>query len=349
MNKTIYSQLDSRWSDKPYPTTNSSFGGNGCGPCAVTHVAIEQKAKANWTPNKLRKWMIEKGYAVSGQGTKWSGIEAALKYIGHERVVWIGRNDPMSDAWNELNRGNRMGVLLVDNSKTPDGTVWTASGHYVAFIKYKREEDGRHYFYIKDSGFRQHNGWYCYEKSLKGALPQMWIVEKLPTVQQKMVTWAKKIAADNSFKYVHYDKNDPKTRKCPICNNYPKGKYHGFYCTRWNYSVWKHGGGLPIKCIDAPNNGQIEKIYNAKTDAQALKLAKQIFKLKDIKVIRNKKGIPQDELKAGDSCYYFNGSTCQHAFLYIGGGKMIDANSLKDGIAVRKAMSCKVAIRYTGK
>jgi len=350
MNKTIYSQLDSRWSDKPYPTTNSSFGGNGCGPCAVTHVAIEQKAKANWTPNKLRKWMIEKGYAVSGQGTKWSGIEAALKYIGHERVVWIGKNDPMSDAWNELNRGNRMGVLLVDNSKTPDGTVWTASGHYVAFIKYKREEDGRHYFYIKDSGFRKHNGWYCYEKSLKGALPQMWIVEKLPTVQQKTVAYAKKIAKDAFFHYVHWKKDDPKTKQCPICHDVDKkSKYYGTYCTIFPILCWHHGGGIKIKCDKAPNNGQIERIYNAKTDAAALKLAQQYFGIKDIKVIRSKKVLPQTKLQPADSCYYFNGGTCQHAFLYIGNGKMIDANSLKDGIAVRKAMSCKVAIRYTGK
>lgn len=177
-------------------------------------------------------------------------------------------------------------------------------------------------------------------------------VAKPKTKQQKMVDWATKIAKDNSYHYVHYDKNDPKTRRCPICNKYPKGKYHGFYCTRWNYSVWKHGGGLPIKCINAPNNGQIEQIYKAKTKAEALKLARKYFHLKDIQVIRSSGNLSQKVLKAGDACYYFKGSTCQHAFFYIGNGKMIDANSYKDvskQIAVRKAMSCKVAIRYIGK
>lgn len=169
------------------------------------------------------------------------------------------------------------------------------------------------------------------------------------TAQQKMVDWAEKIAKDNSFIYVHYDKNDPKTRRCPICNDYPKGKYHGFYCTRWNYSVWKHGGGLPIKCIDAPNNGQIEQIYKAKTNAEALKLARKYFKLQDIQVIRSKSNLAQSKLKPGDACYHFSGSTCQHAFIYIGNGKMVDANSVKDPIAKRNAMSCKVAIRYVGK
>lgn len=168
------------------------------------------------------------------------------------------------------------------------------------------------------------------------------------TVQEKMVAFAEKIAADNSYIYVHWKKDDPKTKQCPICHKFPKGKYHGFYCTRWVYSVWKHGGGLPIDCDKAPNNGAIEKIYNAKTNAEALKLARKYFRIQDIQVIRSKKGIAQKALKPGDACYYFKGSICQHAFVYIGKGKMIDANSLKDGIAKRKAMSCKVAVRFIG-
>ena len=157
MNKTIYKQLDSRWSDLPYPTKNSTFGATGCGCCACTHVAIEQPWKADYTPNTLRPWMIKKGFAEAGHGTTWSGITETLKHIGHKNVVWIKKSDPMSKAWAELNKGNRIGVLLVDNSKTKDGTYWTSSGHYVMFYKYAYE-GGKHYFWIKDSGFRSHNG-----------------------------------------------------------------------------------------------------------------------------------------------------------------------------------------------
>lgn len=115
--------------------------------------------------------------------------------------------------------------------------------------------------------------------------------------------------------------------------------------------MWKHGGGLAIKCIYAPNNGMIERIYNAKTDGQALKLARSYFKLRDIKVIRSKRNLSQKLLKPGDLCYYFSGSTCKHAFVYVGNGKMIDANSYTNEskqIAKRTAMSCRVAIRYIG-
>lgn len=178
MSKVIFKQLDSKWSSLPYPTKASSFGGNGCGCCACTHVAIEQPWKSDWTPATLRPWMVKKGFAVANQGTTWSGITETLKHLGHKNVVWVGRSDPMSKAWAELNKGNRIGVLLVDNSKTPDGTYWTASGHYVMFYKYKLE-NGKHYFWIKDSGGRNHDGKFCYERSIKGALPQLWIVEKI--------------------------------------------------------------------------------------------------------------------------------------------------------------------------
>ena len=177
-------------------------------------------------------------------------------------------------------------------------------------------------------------------------------VVKEPTKQEKMVAWAEKIAKDDSYIYVHWKKDDAKTKKCPICNNLPKGKYHGWYCTRWVLAPWVHGAGIKKKCGNPPNNGQIEKIYKAKDNTAALKLAREYLGIEDIKVIRNKSGISQKSLKAGDMCYYFKGSSCQHAFFYIGNGYMIDANSYSDKskqIAKRKAMSCKVAIRYIGK
>lgn len=182
MNPTIYKQLDSRWASKPYPTKASSFGGNGCGCCACVHVAMEQADKANWTPESLRPWMVNQGFAYVNQGTTWQGITATLKHIGHKEVVCVW-SAPMSEAWKELNKGNRIGVLLVSNGRTPDGTYWTSSGHYVAFTDYK-VEDGKHWFFIKDSGGRKHDGWFAYEKSIKGALPKLWIVERIGSEPQ---------------------------------------------------------------------------------------------------------------------------------------------------------------------
>ena len=176
MNKTIWKQTDSRWAKKAYPS-GSTVGGCGCGLLACTHVAMEQERYKNWTPDNLRAWMVGKGFALRGQGTKWEGITETLKYIGHSRVVRI-YNDPMSEAWKELNRGNRIGVLLFTGHKAPNGIRWTSSGHYVAFTGYK-VENGKHYFYTKDSGGRNHSGWYSYENSMKGCIAKLWIVERV--------------------------------------------------------------------------------------------------------------------------------------------------------------------------
>ena len=47
-------------------------------------------------------------------------------------------------------------------------------GHYVAFVGYK-EVNGKHYLYMKDSGGRKHDGWYCYETTMRGCINKIWV------------------------------------------------------------------------------------------------------------------------------------------------------------------------------
>lgn len=175
---------------------------------------------------------------------------------------------------------------------------------------------------------------------------------KEKTKPEKAVAYAKKLAKDDSWHYVVWNGSDKKTQQCPICRKFPKGKYHGFNCIRFVFACWKHGGG--IKCKD---EGGL--IYNALgnkllkvSKEEALKLAQKAIGCKEIKIIRNSKGIPQEKLKAGDACLNFNGNTYKHLFLYAGDGKMVDCgnwSNKKKQIAVRKALTCKIAIRYIGK
>lgn len=184
MNNTVLSQTDPRWSAKPYPKARvATVGGSGCGLLACVHVAREQASKANWTPNNLRSWMVDRGFAIVGQGTTWSGITETLKHIGHNEVVWVKRDEPISKAFKELEKGNRIGVILFNELKAPNGTQWTTGGHYVAFNAYKRAKDGRHLFHTQDSGWRHHSGWYSFEKSMKNCVSQMWIVERISEVK----------------------------------------------------------------------------------------------------------------------------------------------------------------------
>ena len=168
MNIHIYRQADRRWSSLPYPTYSSSFGGNGCGACAILHCIIEMNKYKNWTPANVQPYM--KQFAVNYQGTLWSGIPTAMKHYGLQDV----KNIPtMNQLWKELGKGNRVGVLLFGSRRGPDGTVWTGGGHYIAFVDYKVEK-GQHWLYLKDSGGRYHDRWWSYEKSMRGDVLQVW-------------------------------------------------------------------------------------------------------------------------------------------------------------------------------
>lgn len=185
MRSTIYRQYDSRWANLGYPTKSSSFSNNGCGCCSCTHLIIEKDKYKNYTPKNVRQYMVNQGFAVAHNGTTWDGITKTLEHYGFT-VKTPNIDYTMDDAWKELNKGNRAGVLLF-SAGSKGGVTWTSGGHYVAFTKYK-VENGKHWFYTKDSGARHNDGWHCYETTMKGLLPKIWIVE-LP--KAKTVTTTK--------------------------------------------------------------------------------------------------------------------------------------------------------------
>lgn len=172
MNPKIYRQADSRWGSLPYPTKAYSFAHNGCGCCAVTHCVIELPQFWNYTPADVRKYMVQ--YATKGHGTLWAGISKGLDHYGY-LVHWRSA-DSMADIFKAIEASPiKRGVILFGSTKGPDKTVWTTGGHYINFVDYKTDKDGKHWFYLKDSGGRHHDKWWCYEKSMKGDVRQVWI------------------------------------------------------------------------------------------------------------------------------------------------------------------------------
>lgn len=173
MNPKIFNQADPRWGSLPYKTAPYTVKGEGCGLCAVTHCAIETTKYWNYTPKDTIAFM--RSYATNGNGTEWLGIDKGLdKYLNNHQ-----RHYNMSSFWAEVKKGNRVGVILFGKGTAPDGTVWTLSGHYVAFTGYKYE-NGQHWLFTKDSSYRHLDGWHSYEKSMKGCIPDvLWTAELL--------------------------------------------------------------------------------------------------------------------------------------------------------------------------
>lgn len=118
--------------------------------------------------------MKQHGYAIRNNGTAWSGIPAAMKHFGLKDVKNVSK---MSDVWSYLSKGYCAVFLFRGGSR--GGVCWTTAGHYMAVTGYK-VKNGKHYLYMRDSGGRNHTGWYAYETTMKGLIPQIW-VGKVPT------------------------------------------------------------------------------------------------------------------------------------------------------------------------
>lgn len=174
MNPAIYRQYDNRWGNLPYPGRGAYLSDSGCGCLAVYHCAIELDKYKNLTVPQCRDYMVQ--YATVDDGTLWSGITEGLKHYGFS-VHWR-EADTMDDIFKELKGSCNCGVILFAKKNAsaygPDGTLWTTIGHYIAFSDYKIE-NGQHWFYMKDSGPRNHDGWYSFEKSMKGCCRNVWI------------------------------------------------------------------------------------------------------------------------------------------------------------------------------
>lgn len=166
MGYKTYKQADSRWGSKNY-NGSSTMATAGCGPTSVAMLAYAVDGKTD--PWDVAKFMKKNGYAIRNNGTAWSGIPAAMKHFGLKDVKNVTK---MSDVWKYMKKGYCAVFLFGAGSR--GGICWTTSGHYVAVTDYK-VSNGKHMLYTRDSGGRNHTGWYTYETQMKGLIPQIWV------------------------------------------------------------------------------------------------------------------------------------------------------------------------------
>ena len=162
-------QGDPQWASLPYRDLPYTVVKEGCGLCAVSMCA-------DLTPLDTIDYMRQ--FATNGNGTTWEGIDKGLdKFVGNHKRNYV--SESMTPLWDELAKGKRVGIILFGKGDSPDGTVWTTTGHYVQFDDYIYE-DGLHWFHTQDSGWRNHTGWFAYERSMKGCIPSIvWTARKM--------------------------------------------------------------------------------------------------------------------------------------------------------------------------
>lgn len=162
-------QGDPQWANLPYRDLPYTVVKEGCGLCAVSMCA-------DLTPLDTIDYMRQ--FATNGNGTTWEGIDKGLdKFVGSHKRNYV--SESMTPLWDELAKGKRVGIILFGKGDSPDGTVWTKTGHYVQFDDYVYE-DGLHWFHTQDSGWRNHTGWFAYERSMEGCIPSIvWTAKKM--------------------------------------------------------------------------------------------------------------------------------------------------------------------------
>ena len=165
---TIYKQYDSRWSRKNY-NGSSSIGTAACGPFSVANIIVDHKPI---NPMDVVKFMQKNGYAIRNNGTAWSGIPAAMKHFGMTDVKAVNVSSSMAKVWEYMGKGYDAVFLFRGGSR--GGVCWTLQGHYVGMVDY-RYKNNKHYLKAKDSGGRDNDGWFAYETTMKGLIPQVWV------------------------------------------------------------------------------------------------------------------------------------------------------------------------------
>lgn len=182
MGYITYKQADSRWGKLNY-NGSSTMATAGCGPTAVAMLGYAVAGKS--TPVSCMKYMQKHGYAIRNNGTAWAGIPACMRACGLQDVKNVAK---MADVFSYLSKGYCAVFLFRAGSR--GGITWTTAGHYIAVTDYK-VQNGKHYLYTRDSGGRNHTGWYCYETQMKGLIPQVWVGKVPSKASPKPVTPAK--------------------------------------------------------------------------------------------------------------------------------------------------------------
>lgn len=118
---TYYSQIDSRWKNLPYTSTNNptqTIGSSACGPtCAAM---IVSSIKGNITPVTMSKLFVENGYRSANNGTYWSAYRA----VADEFNIGYTETADIQKAL-DLLRNNHYLIASCGNG------LFTTGGHYI--------------------------------------------------------------------------------------------------------------------------------------------------------------------------------------------------------------------------
>lgn len=314
-----FKQYDESWAKDPYPARPYYVLDSGCGPTAIADLIVTNPKYAKKTPKNTAKWLAERGYATYGDGTMWSGMTACLKAYGFRAT----QHDNMSSFWKEMKKSERMAIISFRGG-SKSGITWTLGGHFLACSGMKIK-NGQHYLYMLDPGPRNHDGWYIYEKHMKGLIAQLWTCylpnqEKKKTTKKKVETVTKKPKKKPMNELVTHAKKRAKEK-----HKYKVGGWSwktGLECHAFTAKVYKECGYTDVY-------NRIKKKGFYKKPQAGKYLGKYLQ-------CSTPSGLKAKDLKPGDIVIRKNGKSLPgyHTAIYVGDGKVAEA--VKGGTRIGK-------------
>lgn len=171
-----FKQADTRWGNLKYPVSPGRMATNGCGATATADIIASNYKYRKYTPKDSCAYMNKHGYSVVMNGKAYGtsyGANDGIKAILKDHGFAVSKPQEMSDFFKQMADGKRRRAVLLMDSGTRNGVTWTSSRHFVACAGY-RVKDKKHYLYICDPGFRDNDGWFCYEDTMKGMVVALW-------------------------------------------------------------------------------------------------------------------------------------------------------------------------------
>jgi hypothetical protein len=115
-----YSQLDSRWKDKPYGR-QGTIGSSGCGPSSLS-IAVSTLSGQTVDPAAMANWAYQNGYKCEGNGSYHSLIPEGAAHFGLN-VDFAGKSDILKIA-NALASGKLVIAIM-------SAGHFTKGGHFI--------------------------------------------------------------------------------------------------------------------------------------------------------------------------------------------------------------------------
>ena len=118
-------QWDTRWGYKMYGS--DAMGITGCGPTALSMVALYILKNKKYTPDYIADFAIEEGYAVEGSGTSWSLMSEGAESLG---ILSIDVS-PVEDEMAAQLLAGRPLICIMGKGH------FTSNGHFIVITGYE--------------------------------------------------------------------------------------------------------------------------------------------------------------------------------------------------------------------